>query len=101
MTFILIIYILMVLFREVYRTKKALAFHAKYCANLSVEDYYRKFVKGEDIPVSSTAVVPPAQLVSKAKAAGGFQNWINQCNIQCQLCAMNYTNDGVAANHIR
>ena len=85
--------------REVFQTKKALAFHAKYCANLSVEDYYRKFVKGEDIPESPSTIAPSPH-VNKVKAAGGFQNWINQCSIQCQVCAMNFTNDGVAANHI-
>ena len=27
--------------RQVFRTKKAMAFHAKYCANASLEDFYR------------------------------------------------------------
>ena len=57
--------------------------------------------------MSSTASspVPAAAAVHSAKSKGavsaGFQEWINRCQIQCKLCPMTFTNDGVAANHFR
>ena len=97
--------------KEVFRVKKRLGFHAKTCCNMTLGNYYRSYVQGNVVtkPSAPPPAPPPLQplptqkplVMSSKPPKSEFELWANQCKITCQICSETFTNDGVAAMHMR